>query len=67
MLGAVLLTIVLQLAVVYLPLLQAIFGTTALPTSDLLIAALAGVVMLAAVEVWKWALRLRGGPGQPRA
>jgi P-type Ca2+ transporter type 2C len=54
MLGAVLLTIVLQLAVVYVPVLQTIFGTTALPVSDLLIALGAALAVLLLVEVWKW-------------
>ncbi|MGH2405615.1 MAG: cation-translocating P-type ATPase, partial [bacterium] len=60
MLGAVLLTIMLQLAVVYLPFLQTILSTTALPAGDLLIAVLSGAAVLAAAEVWKWVLRRRG-------
>ena len=59
MLGAVLLTIVLQLAVVYVPVLQTIFGTTALPVSDLLIALGAAVAVLLLVELWKWGNRRR--------
>jgi len=59
MLGAILLTVALQLAVDYLPWLQAVFGTTALPPQDLLLATLAGASMLAAVEAWKWVLRRR--------
>jgi Ca2+-transporting ATPase len=59
MLGAVVLTAVLQLAVVYVPVLQTIFGTTALPARDLLVAVMAAASVLAAVEVWKWALRRR--------
>jgi Ca2+-transporting ATPase len=59
MLGSIVLTIVLQLAVVYLPVLQTIFGTSAMPASDLIVAALAGLVMLLAVELWKWGLRRR--------
>jgi Ca2+-transporting ATPase len=62
MLGAVLLTIVLQLAVVYVPFLQTIFGTTALPVSDLLIALGAAVAVLVLVELWKW--RNRRGYGR---
>jgi Ca2+-transporting ATPase len=68
MLGAVLLTVGLQLAVVYVPLFQTIFGTTSMPIADLIIAALAGLSMLIAVEAWKWGLRLRTrssrGPSQ---
>jgi P-type Ca2+ transporter type 2C len=59
MLGAIGLTVGLQLAVVYLPVLQVIFNTTAMPLVDLLVAALAGLTMLLAVEAWKWALRRR--------
>jgi Ca2+-transporting ATPase len=66
MLGAVALTVLLQLAVVYLPFLQTIFGTTAMPARDLLIAVLAAVVVLVAVEVWKWGLRMRGGAATAR-
>jgi Ca2+-transporting ATPase len=62
MLGAVLLMIALQLAVVYIPFLQAIFGTTPMPMRDLLVAALAGATVLLAVEAWKWALRRRARP-----
>jgi P-type Ca2+ transporter type 2C len=58
--GAILLTVVLQLAVVYQRFLQEIFGTTAMPVRDLLIAILSGATMLAAAEVWKWAVRWRG-------
>ena len=57
MLGAILLTVVLQLAVVYQPFLQGIFGTTAMPLGDLLIAILSGAIMLVAAEVWKWMVR----------
>jgi Ca2+-transporting ATPase len=57
MLGAVVLTVVLQVAVVYVPVLQTIFGTTAMPAGDLLIATLAAASVLAAVEVWKWVRR----------
>jgi Ca2+-transporting ATPase len=57
MLGAVLATVALQLAVVYVPVLQTIFGTTAMPLRDLLIAiGTAGMVLLV-VEAWKWASR----------
>jgi P-type Ca2+ transporter type 2C len=61
MLGAVLLTIVLQLAVVYVPVLQTIFGATALPVNDLLIALGAAVAVLVLVELWKWGNRRRYG------
>jgi P-type Ca2+ transporter type 2C len=57
MLGAVALTIALQLAVVYVPFLQTIFRTTAMPLGDLLIAVGAALVVLLVVETWKWASR----------
>jgi Ca2+-transporting ATPase len=57
MLGAVLLTVLLQLGVVYVPILQIIFGTTALPAGDLLVAVGAAVSVLLMVEVWKWGYR----------
>jgi Ca2+-transporting ATPase len=69
MLGAVALTVVLQLAVAYIPALQTIFGTTAMPAEDLLIAVAAALLVLVAVETWKAALRQRtqaGGETQPR-
>jgi Ca2+-transporting ATPase len=54
---AVVLTIVLQLAVVYLPFFQTIFSTTALPLADFGIALLASLAIILAVEVWKWVWR----------
>jgi P-type Ca2+ transporter type 2C len=60
MLGAVLLTIALQLAVVYVPVLQAIFGTSALTATDLLTAAGAAAAVLVMVEAWKWGYRRSG-------
>jgi Ca2+-transporting ATPase len=57
LLGALALTAALQLAAVYLPFLQRILRTTALPARDLLVAFAAGAVVLVAVEVWKWMLR----------
>jgi Ca2+-transporting ATPase len=58
MLGAGLLTVVLQLLVVYVPFLQTVFGTAPLSVRDLLIAIAAAVAVLLLVEVWKWASRL---------
>ena len=57
MLGAVLLTIALQLAVVYIPFFQTIFRTTAMPPTDLLVAIGAALIVLLFVETWKWASR----------
>jgi Ca2+-transporting ATPase len=60
MLGAVALTIGLQLAVVYVPFLQTIFGTTAMPLGDLLVATAAAVLVLVIVELWKRTTRSVG-------
>ena len=49
----------LQAAVVYLPFLQGVFSTAPLGARDLAIACGSGLAVLAAVEAWKWALRLR--------
>jgi len=67
LLGALALTVALQIAAVYVPFLQKLLRTTALPPRDLLAAFTAGAVMLLAVEAWKWRLR-RSSPGdQPPA
>ncbi len=65
MLGAILLTVVLQLAVVYQPFLQEIFGTTAMPVRDLLIAIFSGAIVLVAAEVWKWVVHRRNQMNTP--
>ena len=54
---AVLLSVALQLVVVYLPFLQRIFKTTALPPPDFLVALLVGLIIILAVEIWKFVLR----------
>ncbi len=54
LLGAVLLSFMLQLAAVYVPFLQSVLGTTTLPARDLLVAFVAAGVVLLAVELWKW-------------
>ena len=51
--GAILITGLLQLAVVYLPFLQDIFGTKALSLSELSLAIVSGVFVFAAVEIQK--------------
>lgn len=63
MLGAVLLTFVLQLALIYVPFLQNFFSTKALPLNDLLIALAASSVVFFAVEIEKWVRRQRGEQG----
>ncbi|MDW8069934.1 MAG: cation-translocating P-type ATPase [Anaerolineae bacterium] len=60
LLGAVSLTFVLQLAVVYVPFLQGIFRTVALPVEDLFISLVLSTVVFWAVEVEKWWLRRSG-------
>ncbi len=54
MLVAVLITFVLQLALIYVPFLQSFFRTTALSAQDLLIALAASSVVFIAVEIEKW-------------
>jgi Ca2+-transporting ATPase len=57
MLGAVLLTVALQLAVIYTPALNAVFNTQPLPLPDLVLCfALSSLVMIA-VEAEKWLIR----------
>jgi Ca2+-transporting ATPase len=57
LLGAVLLTFVLQLAVVYLPVLQNLFHTTPLSVEELAVCCLLPLVVLAGVEIEKLVLR----------
>jgi Ca2+-transporting ATPase len=57
MLGAVLLTVALQLAVIYIPVLQPVFHTQALPLADLLLCFVLASMVLVAVEIEKWLIR----------
>ena len=57
MLGAVLLTVGLQLAVIYVPFLNPIFHTQPLPLADLLVCFALGSLVLFAVELEKWLVR----------
>jgi Ca2+-transporting ATPase len=66
LLGAVLLTFVLQLALVYTPFLQRFFSTVALPAADLLIGLAASSLIFWAVELEKWALRRRAKQAHPQ-
>ena len=59
LLGAVLLTFALQMAVLYVPALQPIFRTAPLSAGELLLCLLLSPVVLIAVEIEKW-LRRRG-------
>ncbi|HIQ01071.1 MAG TPA: cation-translocating P-type ATPase [Anaerolineales bacterium] len=59
LLGAVLLTFGLHMAVVYIPFLQDLFKTVALPPGDLLISLALSTVVFWGVELEKWLLRHR--------
>ena len=59
MLGAVLLTMTLQLAVIYVPVLNPIFHTQALPLADLVFCLVLSSSVLFAVEIEKWLIRGR--------
>ncbi len=60
MVGAVLLTIVLQLAVIYIPFLQEVFETTALTWQEMLAVLLVSSTIFFAVEIDKWYRRRSG-------
>jgi Ca2+-transporting ATPase len=55
--GAVMLTLLLQLAVIYLPVLNGIFHTQPLPMFDLVVCLLVSSLVLVAVEIEKWLIR----------
>ena len=57
MLGAVLLTTAMQLAVIYIPALNPIFHTQALPLVDLVLCFVLASTVLFAVEIEKWMMR----------
>ena len=57
MVGAVLVTVLLQMAVIYLPPLNAIFHTQPLPLADLVICLALSSLVLFAVEIEKWLVR----------
>ncbi len=57
MLGAVILTLLLQLAVIYVPALNDIFHTQPLPMFDLVVCMLLSSLVLVAVEIEKWLVR----------
>jgi len=57
LLGAVLLTVLLQLAVIYVPFLQSIFKTQALSLDELAICFTLPLVVFLVVEVEKWLVR----------
>jgi Ca2+-transporting ATPase len=57
LLGAVLLTFVLQMGVVYVPFLQDLFKTDPMPLADLVISLILSTVVFWGVELDKWLLR----------
>ena len=57
MLGAVILTVGLQMAVIYVPALNSIFHTQPLPMFDLAVCLLLSSLVLFAVEIEKWLVR----------
>jgi len=59
MLGAVLLTLVGQLAVIYVPFLQSLFKTIPLSPFELVLSLLVSTLVFWAIELEKWILRIR--------
>jgi Ca2+-transporting ATPase len=57
MTGALLLTVVLQLATLYVPFLNPVFRTAPLSLAELGVTALASVLVFGAVEIQKWVSR----------
>lgn len=57
MIGAILLTVLLQLAIIYLPVFQQIFNTQALPLTDLLLCFAVSSIVLIAGEFEKLLIR----------
>jgi Ca2+-transporting ATPase len=62
MLGSVLLTFALQLAVIYVPFLNRAFSTTPLSLRDLLVSLAFGTIVFLAVEFFKWIRQRRKLP-----
>jgi Ca2+-transporting ATPase len=67
MVGAVLMTVLLQAAVIYTPAGNRIFATVPMPPADLAVAAGTSLLTLLFIEAWKLGLRRRrrraGGMG----
>jgi Ca2+-transporting ATPase len=57
LLGAVLLTFVLQMAVVYVPFLQNLFRTAPLSAGELVLSLVLSTVVFWGVELEKWLMR----------
>jgi Ca2+-transporting ATPase len=58
MLGAVILTLLLQMGVIYVPALNTVFHTQPLPMFDLAVCLVLSSLVLVAVEIEKWLVRL---------
>jgi P-type Ca2+ transporter type 2C len=65
LLAAVVLTMTLQLVVVYVPWFQEIFHTTSLSAMELFNCLLASSLVFGILELKKWLMRLRTCPSQP--
>ncbi len=61
MVGAIISTFLLQLALIYVPFLQKFFHTVALSMTDLMVALVASSVVFIAVELEKWVRRQKRG------
>ncbi|MDJ0708322.1 MAG: cation-translocating P-type ATPase [Leptolyngbyaceae cyanobacterium MO_188.B28] len=59
LLGVVVLTFGLQLAIIYIPALQMLFKTTALSITDLMISLMLSTIIFWAIELEKWFIRRR--------
>jgi Ca2+-transporting ATPase len=59
LLGAVAMTALLQLAVIYIPFLQHLFETVPLTLNDLLICIGLSLIMFVGIEIEKWITRMR--------
>jgi Ca2+-transporting ATPase len=66
LLGAVILTVLLQLTVVYVPFLNGIFWTEPLSAGELAVSVVAASGVFFAVEGEKWLKRRRGRSEGPR-
>jgi len=66
LLGAVVLTVGLQLATIYVPALQVVFKTEPLGVAELALALGTAGVVFVAVEIEKWTMRRRGRRRGPR-
>jgi Ca2+-transporting ATPase len=64
LLGTVVLTVGLQIGVLYVPALRPVFKTVPLTADELGLCLLLSMVVPVAVEVEKWILRRRGEAGE---